>query len=370
MGKLFLLCVIVLPFVSVAQHVEVTHDKVDLPSQRDVYKKNANGSDTVKQKVQEANALYNRVAQKADAVERVYSEKQWKLWGDSLTKLPGANLPPIARTLPTKKEVSQQEMVQAVNDAFFRESDSLSSKYKGVDTLSGRSQKLPGADAFGANHTSIPDLSQVKLPPATLQSLSPLEGRITKSKYLTTLDSVRKVNLKGDRLQLKEKATSAQGKLSTFRKKPGFFDRSYFEGVLGISGGDFTVVQFSPSLGYHFTDYLSFGLGPNLVLREEEKKMVTSVGVKTFLKAEFFKRQAYLQVEDIMDSYGITGSREKGKLFEQHNVYVGAGYLISISSPLTFNLAVLYKVNDSAFSMHEFSPLVFRIGISTIKIKD
>ncbi|MBT1708774.1 hypothetical protein KK062_11090 [Fulvivirgaceae bacterium PWU5] len=370
MGKVFLLCAIILPFVSVAQHVEVTHDKAGLPSQNNVYKRNIPGSDSIQKKEQETLILYNGIIKKAEAVEKVYSEKQWKLWRDSLTKIPDSNIPPIPKTLPAKKEVSEQELAHAVREAFFNNSDSLSGKYTARDSLDGLTQRLPNAGIVDKNLTRTPDLSEVKLPASALQRLSPLEGRTLKSKYLTSLDSIRKVNLKGEHLQLKEQATSAQGKLSLFRKKPSFLDRSYFEGVLGVSGGDFTILQLSPSLGYHFTDYLSFGLGPNLVLREETKKMVTTVGVKTFIKAEFFKRQAYLQAEDVMDSYAVYGSREKRNLFEQHNVFVGAGYLISISSPLTFNLAVLYKVNDTAFSLHEFSPWVFRIGISTIKIKD
>ncbi len=195
--------------------------------------------------------------------------------------------------------------------------------------------------------------------------LPPLPGSIVKSKYLTGLDSLRKINLKDEQLTLKEQQNSAQSKLAIVQQKPTFWQKSYFEGVLGIwSGKDITLYQVSPALGYHFTDYFSVGLGPTLQVHAESKKLYANGAFRTFTKIEFLQRQLYLQVEDAMNPYS---TREKAKL-DKHNVFVGGGVLMSMKSPVTLNFSVLYKVNEGKASMSDISPFVFRLGISTIKI--
>ena len=152
-------------------------------------------------------------------------------------------------------------------------------------------------------------------------------------------------------------------------KRERFWDKSYFEGVIGFVPGDHTLLQAAPTVGYHFASTLSVGAGPNVLIREENKKMITTVGLKVFSKVELFKRQGYLQFEDIMDSYstGVSESHKRS-IFEQHHVYAGGGWLLTIAAPVSLNFSILYGFNSTAVP-GEFSPFVFRIGISSIKSK-
>lgn len=302
----------------------------------------------------------------------VYSEKQWKLFADSLRNLAGVNVPTLPDTLSFLRTVPEEELLQRINKEFFsavntsplpdpaRAQDSLQS----IVNTDQYKDKVPSKDEVLSNT----GLEQLKLPQYTLQDLSPLSGNLIKSKYLKGLDSIRHVRLKESRLKLEEKKLSAQSKLSAFKKRPTFWDRSYFEGVLGLSMQDFTILQASPSLGYHFTSSLSLGAGPNILLRQEERKILTTVGVRSFAKAEFFKHKLYAQLEDIMASYSRTS--EKGnKILDNHNLFAGGGYLLSMSPSIALNLSLLYQITGRDTLSYTFSPMVFRIGISTITLK-
>jgi hypothetical protein len=323
--------------------------------------------------------------------QRIYSQKQWKQFSDSLKKLPLANAPELQQLMKT--EISEKELIDLLNQKFAgagndsvvnsanqKYADGLQMVEKNKQKVEDKKQELERAQQkFDDNKKNISslgekipstDLDQLKLPQSSLLDLSPLPGRVLKSKYVKQLDSIRRINLKEQGLQFTEKQVDAQQKLAAFSKKPSLLDKSYFEGVIGFAPGNLTLIQASPTLGYHFTDYLSLGAGPNILIREQQKKIVTTVGLKAFFKAEFFKRQGYIQLEDIMDSYGISADGESSKSFyEQHNIFVGGGWLLSISAPLTLNFSLLYCVNKDEVVGHEFSPMVFRVGLSSIKIK-
>jgi hypothetical protein len=310
--------------------------------------------------------------------QKVFSEKQWRQGYDTLSKMPGINKPPIPDFL--KKEVSKDEMIDAVNAKFSQGArDSLSNSQLGADkdSLENKGRSLQNGVPSIASLPAIPnasidpskfDVSKISLPGQSLSELSPLPASHVKTKYLKSLDSIRQINIKKERLKLTEAKRDAQNQVSGFEKNPDFWDRSYFEGVIGFIPGDYTLLQFAPTLGFHFTEYLSLGLGPNVMVQLKEKKLLTTLGAKTFFKAEFLKRQAYFQLEDIMDSYGSrTSALEKRRFYEQHNVYAGGGFLLTMKLPVTLNLGMLYCITENKIVSHEFSPLVFRIGISALK---
>lgn len=300
-------------------------------------------------------------------VQRIYSEKQWQTYADSLVKIPGVTLPPMPE-IPALKNVSEQEMVDAVNQKFFPSATpQLPVSASQADAL----QQLDKPDYKTlVPAASVTDLSALGLSDLSRQNLAPLSGNIIKSKYLTALDSVRKINLREEKLMLDEKTTAAEQTVARIRQRPNFLDRSYLEGVVGFSGGAFKILQIAPALGYHVTDNLSFGLGPNILVNTEGKRAYTTIGAKTFMKTEFLNRQAYIQVEDIMDNAGTAGTAEKRKsILQQHRVYAGAGYLLTLSAPVTLNFSVLYQLTDNTNNMNDFSPWVIRVGISSIKLK-
>jgi hypothetical protein len=313
--------------------------------------------------------------------QRVYSQKQWRQFKDSLSKIPAINLPGL-QEIP-KHEVDEQQLIHAINEKFYgRAMDSTRAAADGTmkglqDPKSALQSSLPGQSFPGA---SMPDvtgqlpkdlkLESMKLPDASLGELPPLPAHVMPTKYLKGLDSIRNLKLKEDGLRLKEqKVAGAREKIASVTKRDRIWDKSYLEGVLGFAPGDHMLVQASPTIGYHFMPSLSLGAGPNVLIRENQGKILTTVGLKAFFKAEFLKRQGYIQLEDIMDSYG-TGNSESGKrsIFEQHHVYAGGGWLLTLAAPVSLNFSILYGFNSSAVP-HEFSPFVFRVGISSIKSK-
>lgn len=287
--------------------------------------------------------------------KRIHSEKQLKVIRDSIEKATGFKIP----TDNLKKYyMSEEEMVQHVNSRFPEYPNRTNDQWQemGKDSLESITKEAP----------TVLGMNQLKLSPDQLLQLSPLAGRTIDTKYLKYIDSLRKINLKEEQLKLEEKMLSEKSRLVSLVPKPTFRQRSYFEGILGVmTGKSTTLYQASPALGFHFTDNFSLGAGPSLQIRTVDKEVDFNAAIRAFSKIEFFKRQLYLQVEDCMSPFGA--NTEKNSI-EKHNVMVGGGVLLSMKAPVTLNFSVLYRVDESKLSVSDFAPLVFRIGISTIKI--
>lgn len=305
-----------------------------------------------------------------DKIQKVYSQKMWRSYPDSLNALTGINLPRLAKNPFLKKELSEEELVNAVKDRFFstkREKSSLKPKADSLVT----SPNLNGSGFPNPDFPDHDDITSFKLPEISLQDLRPMRANIVKSAYLKQLDSIRNINLKGQRLQLDEKEASAKAKVYEFKKKTSFRDKTYFEGVLGVSDAGFDNFHFSPAFAYRFTQNLSLGAGPNLQVQVVEKKMLSTFGLKSFVKAEFLHRRIYLQVEDIINANHRAHLSEENKAtLSAHNFFVGGGGLLPVTGSFSLNIALLYRVNNNELFNMPSSPWVIRIGISSTKIRD
>jgi len=301
--------------------------------------------------------------------QRVYSQKQWKKMYDSLLKLPDANLPTLPNDL---KSVSEEDLLQALNDKFAlptAEEFQVPDPTQDANTLV--AENVDKYQALSDKLKTPLDVNALKLPSETLTELPPLPGNEIKSKYLKSLDSLRAIKLAQEKLKIKETEIACDIKVSDFVEKPTFWDKAYFEGVVGFSPGDFKTFQASPALGYHFSNNYSLGIGPNLVVQKQDKVVSTTVGIKTLAKAEFLKRRVYLQVEDLIGNFEtVSSSESKNKFFQQHSVFVGGGFLLDIHAPVTLNFSALYCVTENEMVTHQFSPMVLRIGLSSLKIKN
>jgi hypothetical protein len=290
--------------------------------------------------------------------QTIYSEKHLAALRDSIEKATGI---PIPKNIPTKKELSEADMLALVNQKFPGTPSALRSQNEATSTAKDSLEAAsPGVD-------KVPNLNSLKLPLDALQQLSPLPGSLVKSKYLKGLDSLRRINLSDEKLKYEERAISERAKLGKIQEKPTFRQRSYFEGVLGlVTGKSLTLYQASPSLGYHFTNSLSLGAGPTVQVIAVEKEVKFNGGVRAFSKVEFLKRQLYLQLEDQMNPWS---PRDERIALDKHNVMVGGGVLLSMKAPITLNFSMMYRLNESTVTMSDLSPLVFRIGISSVKIQ-
>ncbi len=199
-----------------------------------------------------------------------------------------------------------------------------------------------------------------------LSQLPPLRGSVLDSKYMPYIDSLRRLSLKDNRMLLREDSITENIKRTALEKKPGFLDKIYFEGLLSFSSDStIDIIKLSPTLGYHFTEILSIGAGPNLLLQVQERKLNFMAGFRTFAKVEVWKQRAYLQLEDNIDQFKV--NREAlGKT--THAVLGGGGVLLPLSKSLAINVAVLYRLNKDVNNPGH-SPWVFRVGLSSIKNK-
>lgn len=226
-----------------------------------------------------------------------------------------------------------------------------------------------GQDSLTSKLSVEEDLSSQKLTQAALSELTPISGLLMQSKYIDKLDSIRKINLRKQGLELEERAVSEVSKVTAIKKKQTFWDKTYFEGIIGISSVQKLLpIQLSPSLAYHFTKRFSLGIGPVIHILEKEKGGTTStIGFRPYIKQEFFKRKAYLQVEYTMNP----SVRNIEKIvINRHNILGGGGFLFALSSSISINVALLYQLNENRNEMDGISPWVFRIGVSSTKLKN
>jgi hypothetical protein len=290
--------------------------------------------------------------------KKVYSEKFIKKMYDSLGVAKGDSLFKTASSL-AKTETPKEDLLAKINGgASEKELNGV-----GYDPEK-RSLRIADADKLNAlpDQVARQDISTLKLPDSVLSGLTPLQGRLMNSKNMSLIDSMRDVALKAKKQSLQEEQVTEDLKRSVVKKKPRFIDKTYFEGIIGfVSDSTLNVLQLSPSLGYHFTDFLSVGLGPNLQLQIDDRKVNALAGMRTFIKAEVWKQRLYLQVEDNVSDTKVGKERVR---VAGHSVMTGGGVLLPISKSLALNLSALYKVYQDT---PQASPWVFRVGISSIK---
>ena len=293
--------------------------------------------------------------------KKIYSDKYIKRMTDSLGLHKADSLFQIASPL-IKQQVSKDQLLQTINQSVNGKTKSSGISMSGDKLTSTDQSKLNGIP----NQFTSGDLSKMQLPSGVLQELQPLRGSVVDDKYLKIVDSMKNVNLRAQRLKMSEQNLSGNLKSIRIKDKPTFARKSYVEGILGFyQSGKFTVFHASPSLGYHFTENLSLGFGPSILMQVEDKQKLASIfGFRYFTKAEIFKHRAYLQVEDNMNPTAFNKEIAQSSI---HNVLAGGGMLLPISKKLALNPCLLYKVNTDHTT--GASPWVFRIGLSSIKPK-
>ncbi|HTJ48120.1 MAG TPA: hypothetical protein VL443_01605 [Cyclobacteriaceae bacterium] len=333
----------------------------------DTYSKNqGNKTSTIVNSAKELNE--NNVLESGKnnltGAKKVYSEKYKKKLYDSLGLRKADSIFNVVSAF-SKKEVSKEDLLQSINSSF--PSDQKLNN-AGLNT-SQEALQVPDEQKINSLPTSFDksDLAKVKLPADVLTELPPIHGKQVDKTYMKLVDSMRQINLKTENLKMKEETVNKDIKAAVFKEKESFLHKSYIEGVVGyLQTGKVTLFQASPSFGYHFTDYLSLGIGPNVLVKYEDKKFNASVGLRYFSKIEFFQRRAYLQAEDnIMPANVNTEYVNKSG----HAVLIGGGVLLPITKSVALNPSLMYRISTTNGANNSGTPWVFRLGISSIKVK-
>ena len=107
------------------------------------------------------------------------------------------------------------------------------------------------------------------------------------------------------------------------------------------------------------------GLGPNFRFDpSSDLDDITTLGLRSFVKAEFLDQKGYLQFENVVDN-GIKNTEDTHGI--RHNPMIGGGYLLGLSRSWALNFAMFYQLTHDRPESQASSPFVFRIGISSIK---
>jgi len=307
--------------------------------------------------------LSNELANLA-GTKKIYSAKLLKKAYDSLGLHKADSIFQVAAPL-ADKPVSKDEMIQAINKSL-GDTRPKDLNYNDKNGLVSNKQ-LDQANAL-PNQFHNGDLTKMTLPPEVLSDLRPIGVSTINGKYMHVVDSMRKINLKRDGLILKENRVTDKIKTTAVERKANFWDKSYLDGVLGIlQNNKFTIIQFAPALGYHFTENFSVGAGPSILVTAEEKKLNAAIGLRYFTKMEILEKKAYLQLEDDMSPF--QASVESVRL-STHSILMGMGVILPLGHSFALNPCILYRVNNSTTLNNTGSPWVFRLGISSIKTKN
>lgn len=303
-------------------------------------------------------SIFSVPKQDLSTAKTIYSEKVLQQLYDSMG-VDKFNELYKAASSASKKNVNEQEFLEAVNKAAAGKVPNHDEHRRLSELNEDQLMELPKEEI------SSLDLSTFQLPSDLASGLPPLTGQQIPTKYLNLVDSLRDINLRKDGLVLKEDAITEKLKSSMAGKVSGFWDRSYFEGILGyFHERELTLLQISPAFAYHLTKAFSIGAGPSVLVRINEKNVNASLGFRTFAKVEFYQRRLYVQLEDSMNPRPIDTEVIRRS---NHSILFGGGGLLPIGGKVAINPSLLYRINNNATG--DQSPWVFRLGISSIKSK-
>ena len=151
--------------------------------------------------------------------------------------------------------------------------------------------------------------------------------------------------------------------------KEKFRNRIYVGGNIGLQFGTVTFIDISPLVGYRITDKLSAGIGftywyfkDNRILTDINPNVY---GGRIFGKYYLFPNVFAYSEYEVLNMEVITSIGSYNYLRERMNVeslFIGGGYSQRIGEHASFNLLLLWNLNESDFSPY-FNP-VFRTGFN------
>ncbi|MBL7845561.1 MAG: hypothetical protein KF846_13705 [Cyclobacteriaceae bacterium] len=284
---------------------------------------------------------------------KAYSTKRLKELYDSMGI---SKLDTILAQLPIKHDVTEEDLIQRLNESLSLSQPKFPTTKEDFLTASELDKLTEGY--------SLPDMSSLKLPDSIANQLPAIPGRKLDAKYLAKFDSLRDAYLDKERLRLKEQELTEKVKQAALERKPTFWDRIYFEGLVTFNSlQERNEIQVAPAVGVKLAKNFSLGIGPNILLREDDRKIQVTAGYRSFAKYEVFNQRAYLQVEDIVDPRQVS-LESAGST--RHSILAGGGVLVPVSKVLAINMMLLYRVNNEEYSAGIQSPFTFRVGISTL----
>ncbi|WP_143961180.1 hypothetical protein [Litoribacter populi] len=171
---------------------------------------------------------------------------------------------------------------------------------------------------------------------------------------------------------------SQQGKEAHARviieNKQKLKERFFLEGVVSWIPDFNRIINVSPALGLNVFEKFSIGAGPNILFGQPDPRIpqpdlpkLSTLGFRPFIKYDLIEQKLFVQAENTV--HKRLGIREKSTLTENpsalfHQVAIGAGYLLKLSSNSGLNFMALYQIGDRSLSD---SPIIIRVGLSSLQ---
>jgi len=142
-------------------------------------------------------------------------------------------------------------------------------------------------------------------------------------------------------------------------KKHGFqSSRLFFGGDLGFVFGDYTNIEFSPLVGYRFTDRLSFAtqIKYNYINSKYYDLSFSNYGFALSssynITEQIFAHAEYEYISIDSKLYNLWGLYTNQKRISFSNILVGGGYRTQIGDRSYANLMILWNISDNAYSVY------------------
>lgn len=166
-------------------------------------------------------------------------------------------------------------------------------------------------------------------------------------------------------IEAQYKPKSSRQSKSSYNKSEGFsFDRLYFGGGGGFSGGtDFINLSVSPLIGYKITEQFSAGLQITYQYVKIIDTRINNYGGGPFLRYNFSdKLFGYTEYEYLNFGFQTRGEIQRESF---NSWFAGIGYSEAVGDKAAVNILVLYNLlySDGGNSPYQ-SPLVIRGGLT------
>ncbi len=158
------------------------------------------------------------------------------------------------------------------------------------------------------------------------------------------------------------------------REKPGFKEKLFFGGGLGLSFGDVTYINIAPVIGYRITPKLSAGLRLFYQYRSYKDYVVgngatydsNDYGVGVFGRFVIFG-PIYIQAEYEYSSYEYYYTVDNKERRGYNSFMAGGGFMQPIGRNAAFYITAMYNFSysdDTTTPQPYGSPLILRMGVT------
>lgn len=239
------------------------------------------------------------------------------------------------------------------------------------DPLKTEIPQLPtGKEEFIPEGNTYPNEGMGFFKTTDLAPVRTIPARMVTAPEFQKFDSLGKLAVSsGSKLSMVREDVESGVERIVFSNKPTFWDKLYFEGLVGMDPASGRIGQFSPALGTSLGNRgISLGAGPNFTFDPVKQVEEAVIGIRGFLKYEFPGDKVYLQAENsghfLKDTKTYPEGAKDAAL--RHVPSIGGGYVLKLRKGLGLNLMILYQLGQAG-KFEGINPFQLRMGVSSLR---